>query len=264
MLQRLLETDPEAAYQHAHYAASHAGRVAVVRESAGIAAYLAGHYQEALSHIRAARRLSGMDLHHAIEADCERALGRLDQALKVAAAANPKQLDDLEEAEIAMVVSGVRAEMGQPELGLVVIEDAIRLFRGDRETLRRMHSVRADRLAEIGRGKEADVIRARIGITVEGEDKEYKEPEEELVAYDLEEDYEPDEPTDTENAGDIENTEDNDDGEDVSWSASFSERVEAELVELLEDAGIEDKTGDAPASQEQSATTKTDSEEPGE
>lgn len=191
MLQRLLESDPEQAYQHARYASSHAGRVAVVRESAGIAAYLAGHYQEALSHIRAARRLSGLDLHHAIEADCERALGRLDQALKVAAAASAKQLDDLEEAEIAMVVSGVRAEKGQPELGLVVIEDAIRLFRGDRETLRRMHSVRADRLTELGREQEADRIRARIGITPEGEDEEAPEPEEEIVAYDLEEDYEP-------------------------------------------------------------------------
>jgi len=56
MLQRLLVSDPELAYQHARYAASHAGRVAVVRESAGIAAYLAGHYADALREIRAARR----------------------------------------------------------------------------------------------------------------------------------------------------------------------------------------------------------------
>jgi len=51
MLQRLLVSDPELAYQHARYAASHAGRVAVVRESAGIAAYLAGHYAEALKYL---------------------------------------------------------------------------------------------------------------------------------------------------------------------------------------------------------------------
>jgi len=61
MTQRLLSTDPELAYQHARYAASHAGRVAVVRESAGIAAYLAGHYAEALREIRAARRV-GMQI----------------------------------------------------------------------------------------------------------------------------------------------------------------------------------------------------------
>ncbi|SPT54180.1 Uncharacterised protein [Actinomyces bovis] len=275
MLQRLLETDPEEAYQHARYATSHAGRIAVVRESAGIAAYLAGHYQEALGHIRAARRLSGLDLHHAIEADCERALGRLDQALKVAAAASPKQLDDLEEAEIAMVVSGIRSEMGQPELGLVVIEDAIRLFRGDRETLRRMHSVRADRLTELGRGEEADLIRARIGITAEGEDQEYEEPEEELVAYDLEEDYEPEDSPDVDsktesNAGaeaeDLAEAED--EAETADWPASFSVRVEAELAEILEDAGIEDQTGEATQAQQlkdnDSQSQKNHTKEPGE
>ena len=178
MLQRLLDTDPELAHQHARYAASHAGRVAVVRESAGIAAYLSGHYQEALRDIRAARRLSGLDLHRAIEADCERALGNLDRALKAAQGADPAQLDDQEEAEIAMVVSGVRHEMGQTELGLVVIEEAILMFRGDRETLRRLHSVRADRLEELGRVEEAEAVRVRIG---EGP----QEVEEEIEVYDV-------------------------------------------------------------------------------
>ena len=189
MLQRLLDTDPELAHQHARYVASHAGRVAVVRESAGIAAYLSGHYQEALRDIRAARRLSGLDLHRAIEADCERALGNLDRALKAAQGADPAQLDDREEAEIAMVVSGVRHEMGQTELGLVVIEEAILMFRGDRETLRRLHSVRADRLEELGRVEEAEAVRVRIG---EGP----QEVEEEIEVYDVaqEADEEPEGP----------------------------------------------------------------------
>ena len=179
MLQRLLDSDPELAHQHARYAASHAGRVAVVRESAGIAAYLSGHYQEALRDIRAARRLSGLDLHRAIEADCERALGNLDRALKAAQGADPAQLDDQEEAEIAMVVSGVRHEMGQTELGLVVIEEAILMFRGDRETLRRLHSVRADRLEELGRVEEAEAVRVRIG---EGPQED---EEEDVEVYDV-------------------------------------------------------------------------------
>ena len=189
MLQRLLDTDPELAHQHARYVASHAGRVAVVRESAGIAAYLSGHYQEALRDIRAARRLSGLDLHRAIEADCERALGNLDRALKAAQGADPAQLDDQEEAEIAMVVSSIRHEMGQTELGLVVIEEAILMFRGDRETLRRLHSVRADRLEELGRVEEAEAVRVRIG---EGP----QEVEEEIEVYDVaqEADEEPEGP----------------------------------------------------------------------
>ena len=190
MTQRLLSTDPELAYQHARYAASHAGRVAVVRESAGIAAYLAGHYAEALREIRAARRLSGFD--RAIEADCERALGRLQQALKVAKEADPHQLDDLEEAELAMVVSGVRHEMGQDDLGLVVIEEAIMMFRGDRETLRRLHSVRADRLEELGRQEEAAAVRERIG---QGPRQETEDDH--VQVYDIEDDYDQDQAAQT-------------------------------------------------------------------
>lgn len=242
MAQRLLETDPELAYQHARYAASHAGRVAVVREAAGIAAYLSGHYQDALRDIRAARRLSGRDLHRAIEADSERALGNLGRALKAAEGANPHELDDLEEAEIAMVVSGVRHEMGQTELGLIVIEEAILMFRGDRETARRLHSVRADRLEELGRIEEAQAVRRRIGEFTEDEDGP-------VQVFDIE-----DEEADADEA---QGAEDVDEAEDADWDTSFSERVEEELAELLEDAGIEDPaTSDAASSADKAPKEK--------
>ncbi|WP_328703551.1 hypothetical protein [Actinomyces sp. zg328] len=261
MVQRLLDTDPAAAYEHARYAASHAGRIAVVREAAGIAAYLSEHFSDALRDIRAARRLSGLDLHRAIEADCERALGRYNQALKAAAEADPKQLDDVEEAEIAMVVSGVRHEMGQDELGLVVVEDAIRLFRGDRETLRRLHSVRADRLENLGRGQEADAIRERIG-----EAPEAAEPDVEV--YDVEEESEEeraaqaaatDEPESADGpeqeeslaeapTDDIDATEDSDPGDVVDRASERApegpsaprgaDAIEDELIEHLQSHGI--------------------------
>lgn len=205
MVQRLLDTDPEAAYQHARYAASHAGRVAVVREATAIAAYLSDHHADAIREIRAARRLSGIDLHHAIEADCERALGRYHQALKAAAAADPDQLDDVEEGEIAMVVSSIRHEMGQSDLGLIVIEDAIRLFRGDRKTLQRMHAVRADRLEELGRGQEAESIRERLGLT-------RPEPAQDVEVYDIQEESE--EEARAAQEGEEGATQDNDPGED--------------------------------------------------
>ena len=233
MVQRLLSTDPELAYQHARYAASHAGRVAVVRESAGIAAYLAGRYADALRDIRAARRLSGMDMHRAIEADCERGLGRHHQALKVAKEVDPRQLDDLEEAELAMVVSGVRHEMGQDELGLVVIEEAIMMFRGDRETLRRLHSVRADRLEDLGRASEAAAVRERIG---EGP---RDDPEDDVEVYDIEDEYDQEQsvPEASDAAGTADAPEPPDAppaGVDESrGSESFAERVEAEMTELI-------------------------------
>ncbi|MCI7456228.1 hypothetical protein [Actinomyces urogenitalis] len=265
MVQRLLDSDPELAFQHARYAASHAGRVAVVREAAGVAAYLSGHYQEALRDIRAARRLSGIDLHRAIEADCERALGHLGRALKAAEEADPRQLDDVEEAEIAMVVSGVRHEMGQTELGLIVIEEAIMMFRGDRETLRRLHSVRADRLEELGRIEEAQTVRQRIG-----EGPQDTEPED-VEVYDIEEESQEElseaaeaeeamEPAEAEEAMEpaeaevheppAEDDDEPDDDSDAEWSASFAERVEEEMAELL---GETTPATEAAASQEEQA-----------
>ena len=271
MVQRLLNDDPQAAYEHARYAASHAGRVAVVRETAGIAAYLAGHYSEALREIRAARRLSGLDLHRAIEVDCERALGNLDKALQAAQAADPRQLDEIERAELAMVVSSLRHDMGQTDLGLLIIEDAIRARPSDSDTLRRLHSVRADRLAELGRSREAEAIRDRIGPEPVEED--------EVEVFDIEDDYdseaheesipessgtqsvmdsdgapsgdavnettetsqasgEPaqDEVSDEVSADLDEHDEPVDQDEDAQWSQSFAERVEAEMAELLQDA----------------------------
>ena len=255
MAQRLLEDDPQTAYEHARYATSHAGRVAVVRETAGIAAYLAGHYNEALREIRAARRLSGIDLHRAIEVDCERALGNVDKALQAAKAADPRRLDEIERAELAMVVSSLRHEMGQTDLGLIIIEDAIRARPSDSDVLRRLHSVRADRLEELGRLREAAAIRDRIGPEPTEED--------EVEVFDIEEDYDAqipdqDSPTgeqtdvvadaradDTEASGEpAEASADTvadlgaaDQDDDAEWSQSFAERVEAEMAELLEEAG---------------------------
>ena len=267
MVQRLLNEDPQAAYEHARYAASHAGRVAVVRETAGIAAYLAGHYSEALREIRAARRLSGLDLHRAIEVDCERALGHLDKALQAAQAADPRQLDEIERAELAMVVSSLRHDMGQTDLGLIIIEDAIRARPSDSETLRRLHAVRADRLEELGRHQEAEAIRDRIGPEPGEED--------EGEVFDIEDDYdseaqEEDSPerSGTQSATDSDGDTDDEavseaaeasrasdeaaqdkasadlyehdepmsQDENAQWSQSFSERVEAEMAELLQDA----------------------------
>jgi len=262
MTQRLLDNDPHTAYEHARYAASHAGRVAVVRETAGIAAYLAGHYSEALREIRAARRLSGLDLHRAIEVDCERALGHTDKALQAAKAADPRQLDEVERAELAMVISSLRHEMGQTDLGLIVIEDAIRARPSDSDTLRRLHSVRADRLEELGRHQEAAAIRDRIGPEPTEED--------EVEVFDIEDDYDleaqeqgspekaahkaDDRNEATEAFATTETPAESDasdldaaDQDDTEWTQSFAERVEAEMAELLEAA---EETSASPSADE--------------
>ena len=82
--------------------------------------------------------------------------------------------------------------MGQDDLGLVVIEEAIMMFRGDRETLRRLHSVRADRLEELGRQEEAAAVRERIG---QGPRQETEDDH--VQVYDIEDDYDQDQAAQT-------------------------------------------------------------------
>ena len=80
----LIDDDPETAYQHTLAARARAPRLAVVREATGEAAYAAGHYSEALAELRAAKRMNGATAYLPIMADCHRALGSREQALKLA------------------------------------------------------------------------------------------------------------------------------------------------------------------------------------
>ena len=76
-----IDDDPDRGYRHAQAARRLAARVGVVRETCGIAAYRAGAWADALTELRAARRLTGRSSYLPMMADCERALGRLDRAL---------------------------------------------------------------------------------------------------------------------------------------------------------------------------------------
>ena len=84
MAGRLVDEDPELAYEHARAAQARAGRVGAVREAAGLAAYATGRFAEALSELRAARRITGDDTLLPVLADCERGLGRPERALALA------------------------------------------------------------------------------------------------------------------------------------------------------------------------------------
>ena len=127
--------------------------------------------------------------------------------------------------------------------------------------------MRADRLAELGRSREAEAIRDRIGPEPVEED--------EVEVFDIEDDYDSEaheesipessgtqsvtdsdgapsgdavnettetsqasgEPAQDEVSADLdEHGEPVDQDEDAQWSQSFAERVEAEMAELLQDA----------------------------
>ena len=112
MAGRYLDVDPTLAFQHALAASRKGGRLSRVREAVALTAYAAGEYADALREFRTYRRMTGDDTHIAAQVDSERALGRTEKALQLAAEVDASRLDRAARAELAMVVSGIREDAG--------------------------------------------------------------------------------------------------------------------------------------------------------
>ena len=119
---RLIDEDPQTALAHARAARARASRNAFVREAVGETAYAAGDYSQALSELRAARRMNGVQAYAAVIADCERALGRPERATRMDTAQLRAGLNHAERVELAIVVAGARRDMGQIDAGLQRLE----------------------------------------------------------------------------------------------------------------------------------------------
>ena len=117
-----MDIDPQLAHKHAVAAAHHAGRLAVVRETAGYAAYRAGHYEIALKELRAANRISGDVSMWPVMADCERGLGNPLKALNLAGSPEVKRLAKAEEIEMRIVASGARRDLGEADAAVVTLQ----------------------------------------------------------------------------------------------------------------------------------------------
>lgn len=113
MAGRLLENDPERAHSHAEAARRRAARLPIVREAAAETAYAAEHYDTALAEFRALRRMAGADDFLPAMADCERALGRPEAALKLAQESTQHRLDLAMRVEMTIVEAGARQDLGQ-------------------------------------------------------------------------------------------------------------------------------------------------------
>ena len=149
-----MDSDPELAHKHGIAAAHHAGRLAVVRESAGYAAYRAGHYEIALKELRAAHRISGDVSMWPVMADCERGMGRPLKALNLAGSDEVKRLAKPEEIEMRIVASGARRDLG--ELDAAVITLTCKELKTETEDWAvRLRYAYADALATAGRSDEA-------------------------------------------------------------------------------------------------------------
>lgn len=166
----LLDTDPELAYEHGQAAVRRAGRVDVVREAAALTAYATGRYAEALRELRTVRRLSGVDAHRHVEADCERGLGRPERAIQLASAPETTRLPAAEQIELAVVVSGARLDLGEPEAALLALDTPVVRAANDPEIVHRVAVARAAVLEALGRHAEAIALRATLVPEAEEDD----------------------------------------------------------------------------------------------
>jgi tetratricopeptide (TPR) repeat protein len=152
---QLLDEDPQAALAQARAARAQAARVGVVREAAGIAAYKAGEWAEALAELRAARRITGDATLLPIIADSERALRRPERAIELARSPEVAALDAALRVEMCIVEAGARRDLGQTDAALVTLQGP----ELDRRTVApwtaRLWYAYADTLLALGRTGEA-------------------------------------------------------------------------------------------------------------
>ncbi len=151
---QLLEEDPKTAYQHTLAARARASRLAIVREAVGEAAYAAGEFAEALTELKAARRMNGSAEYLAVMADCERALKRPDKALALIKNA-PENLADALQIELRIVEAGARRDRGEFDAALRILENQRLNSRSREAWVVRLRYAYADTLLAAGRRDDA-------------------------------------------------------------------------------------------------------------
>ncbi|WP_134766394.1 tetratricopeptide repeat protein [Nocardioides sp. 1609] len=151
----LVDEDPETAYRHTLAAKARAPRLAVIREAVGEAAYAAGHYAEALAELRAAKRMNGATAYLPIMADCHRALGNPDQAIKLAKSPSVANFASPAKAEMTLVEAGARRDQGQLDAALRTLELAPLASKSREAWVVRLRYAYADTLVAAGREKDA-------------------------------------------------------------------------------------------------------------
>ncbi|MEU7837084.1 hypothetical protein [Nonomuraea sp. NPDC049129] len=252
----LEEDDPDQAHEHTKVARRFAARIGVVREAAGIVAYRAGHFSEALSDLRAARRMTGSDAYLAVMADCERGLGRPERALDLVRSPEAERLDRAGRIELSIVESGARRDLGQNDAAVITLQRLPEL----RDPQAKPWSARlafayADALADAGHQEAATDWFAKAMAFDEDGETDAAERYAELtgaVIEDVEEDFD---------------DEDVDDYEDDSDDAGTAGQADA-MIELDEDvdedaalAEADDLLDDSEPTDDQSAEAEPEDQE---
>lgn len=151
----LLDDDPEAALEHARAARQRSGRIAAIREAVGIAAYRCGDWAQALSELRAARRMGAKSELLPLIADCERGVGRPERAIELAHTPEAEALTGDDADELRIVIAGARADLGQMEQSLAVLASPPLDPKRSGQTAARLFYAYAEALLALDRADEA-------------------------------------------------------------------------------------------------------------
>jgi hypothetical protein len=181
MAGRLLDDDPDTAYEHAVAARRLAPRIGAVREALGLAAYHTGRFADALGELRAARRITGDHSFLPAMADCERGLGRPVRALALAGAPEVSALDKAAQIEMRIVAAGARRDLGQLDAAALTLRVPELDHPEHQPWLARLRYAYADALQ--AQGKDADA-RAWFARAMEVDDTQATDAEARLAELD--------------------------------------------------------------------------------
>ena len=242
MAGRLIDTDPELAYAHAEAARRRAARLPITREAAGETAYAAGNFGTALNEFRALRRMTGRDDYLAAMADCERALGRFQGALRLVKEGLAGSPETTTRIELRLVEAGIRAETGQAEEALRLLKSEIEELgtRGTKVSRARLRYGYADLLERTGDPDQAErwfdaVVRLDPEDTTDAADR-LAAIRGIVIEYDFEDEFE-----DVGEGDDDEDDDDDDDDDETNGEGVVEVEVEA-LAEVENRAEVEEET----------------------
>ncbi|MGN9806282.1 Replicase polyprotein 1ab [Micromonospora sp. L32] len=152
---QLIDEDPAEALAHAMAARRLASRISAVREAVGLAAYHAGEWQTAIAELRTYHRMTGLQSHLAVLADCERALGRPERAIDLFRGADREKLDQAVAIELLIVAAGARGDLGQKDAAVAMLQVPELTTDSTDPWTARLRYAYADALLAVGRREEA-------------------------------------------------------------------------------------------------------------
>ena len=234
---QLVDSDPEAALEHALSARDLAPRLSAVREAVAETAYAVEDYATALNEYRTLHRMTGDADYIPVMADCERALGHPEAALRLLQGVTQQDVSAEQYVEVLLETAGARDDCGQRDEASRLLRQAISEKVGDRAGQARLRYAYADLLERSG---SADGAREWFVAAASLDDEDELDAEERLERLDgvvLEIDESDDDESEDDEFGD-------DDGSEADGAETDQFDDDESDDELDDDESEDDEFGD--------------------